>query len=275
MLRLAVIGCPIAHSRSPQIHRAILESLNVEYQYEKSNVTEEDLPQFLEYAKSNLDGFNLTMPLKTDILPYLDGISEKAKFFESVNTVKVDKGKLYGFNTDAGGYIRALMNKGVNPENKRIVIIGAGGVVRTLAKELVSHNVKETVILNRTSKKAVDVAASVGSNEVKGMELTDENIIDCCRFADILINATPLGMEGCDCRFESLAFINELPKGAIVSDLIYAPPKTELLKTAEKAGYKVMNGFDMLIFQAILADEIYLDKKLDMKKIYTDVIKRV
>ena len=275
MLKIAVIGHPIAHSRSPQIHGAALDSINVEYKYEKHDVKKEDLESFLEYAKSNLDGFNLTMPLKVDVLPYLEGISEEAEKFRSVNTVKVKDGKLYGYNTDSDGYIQSLKNKGGNPSQKRIVILGAGGVVRTIAKKLVECNAESVVILNRTIEKAEEIVKYIGSEKVESGEFLIENITANCKSADVLINATPLGMEGNDGDFEDTSFLQALPDYAIVSDLIYAPPKTKLLKDAEKLGLKIMNGLDMLIFQAIIADEIYLDKKLDLYEVYKSVLNRI
>lgn len=275
MLKIAVIGHPIAHSRSPQIHGAALDSINVEYKYEKYDIKKEDLESFLEYAKSNLDGFNLTMPLKVDVLPYLEGISEDAEKFRSVNTVKVKDGRLYGYNTDSDGYIQALINKDCDPNNKRIVILGAGGVVRTIAKKLAECGAESIVILNRTIEKAEEIVKYIGSENIESGEFSIENITANCKAADILINATPLGMEGSDGDFGDMSFLQALPDYAIVSDLIYAPPKTKLLKDAEKLGLKIMNGLDMLIFQAILADEIYLDEKLDLYEIYKSVISRI
>ena len=275
MLKIAVIGYPIAHSRSPQIHGAVLESINVKYKYERHEVKSDELESFLEYAKENLDGFNLTMPLKVDVLQYLDWISDDAKDFRSVNTVKVENGKLYGYNTDSDGYIQSLVNKGYDPKNKDIVILGAGGVTRTLAKKLAEYGAEKIVILNRTVEKAEEIVRYIGSDKVKYGELSTESISNNCVSADILINSTPLGMEGNNCDFEDTSFLQALPKSAVVSDLIYAPPKTRLLKEAEKSGLKIMNGLDMLIFQAILADEIYLGTKLDVSKMYMSVINRI
>lgn len=272
MLKIAVIGCPIGHSLSPKIHGAALESLGEKYAYEKIEVKPGELGGFLDYAKNNLDGFNLTMPHKVDIIPYLDEISEEAEMFSSVNTVKVKNGKFYGHNTDADGYVDALKNAGISHENKNILILGAGGVVRTLAKKLSVGDTKEIVILNRTEEKARKIADEV--DKCRCAKLTYDVLAEACKTADVLINATPLGMDGCKGDFENTEFLENLKPDAFVSDLIYAPPKTTLLRSAERLGLRIMNGFDMLIFQAIRADEIYLERNLNIEKIYEDVIEK-
>ncbi len=265
--RLAVIGSPIAHSLSPLIHMTAVP----ECTYDKIEVKKGELEGFLEYAKNNLDGFNLTMPHKEDVIPYLDGISDDARRFLSVNTVKVRDKKLYGYNTDANGYITALINKGYDPKDKKIVFLGAGGVAEPLVSALSKKGAERITVLNRTVCKAEAIIKNIKNAEAR--QLLDIGI--CCEDADILINGTPIGMEGVDAEFEDLTFLDELKSTALVSDLIYAPRKTKLLKTAEKLGYQVMNGIDMLIFQAILADEIYLDEKLPIYEIYKKVIKEL
>ena len=265
--RLAVIGSPIAHSLSPVIHMTAVP----ECTYDKIEVKKGGLQEFLEYAKENLDGFNLTMPHKEDVIPYLDGISDDAKRFSSVNTVKVKDKKLYGYSTDAKGYVTALINKGYDPKGKKIVFLGAGGVAEPLVAALSEKGAGEIAVLNRTVSKAEAVVKNI--ENAKAMPLSEISV--CCRDADILINGTPVGMEGVDAEFEDLTFLKELKATALVSDLIYAPRKTKLLKTAEELGYQIMNGLDMLIFQAILADEIFLDEKLDIYEIYKKVIKEL
>ena len=279
MIRLAVIGDPIDHSLSPLVHSTILENLGIDYEYEKVQVKKGELESFLEYAKEKkFDGFNLTMPHKVDILPYLWEIDEEAERYGAVNTVKVKDGKLYGYNTDADGYVQSIKTLGIEIDKKNVVIMGAGGVVQTLALKTAIEGANEISIMNRTLSKAEEISKMVEIKTEKkcdfgGLEVTQlkEKMTNC----HILINATPLGMHSVNKDFEDLSFINELPKGAVVSDLIYNPQKTTLLKKTEQLGYKTINGLGMLIFQAILADKIYLESDFDINKVYNNVIEKI
>ena len=279
MIRLAVIGDPIDHSLSPLVHSTILENLGIDYEYEKVQVKKGELEGFLEYAKEKkFDGFNLTMPHKVDILPYLWEIDEEAERYGAVNTVKVKDGKLYGYNTDADGYVQSIKTLGIEIDKKNVVIMGAGGVVQTLALKTAIEGANEISIMNRTLSKAEEISKMVEIKTEKkcdfgGLEVTQlkEKMTNC----HILINATPLGMHSVNKDFEDLSFINELPKGAVVSDLIYNPQKTTLLKKTEQLGYKTINGLGMLIFQAILADKIYLESDFDINKVYNNVIEKI
>ena len=279
MLNLAVIGDPIAHSLSPQVHGAALDALQVPYTYQKVQVKKGELPDFLDYVRAQkIDGFNLTMPHKVDILPYLTDIDAAAKRFGAVNTVRVRDGNLYGYNTDAEGYTVALKNAGYQFKDSSVLILGAGGVVRTLALQAAFQGAKEIRILNRTEAKAeeicdlvsakVPVAISAGSLEMR-------ELCKGCENSDILINATPLGMHGVENDFHDLSFLEYLHKQALVSDLIYNPEVTTLLAKAKERSLATLNGLGMLIFQALLADRIYLDDMFDMDPVYEMVAAKI
>lgn len=275
MLKLAVIGDPIEHSMSPLVHSCVLSQLDIEYSYEKTRVEKGNLKEYIDYAvKKGINGFNITMPHKIDILEHLDYIDKEAQYYASVNTVSIKDGKLYGYNTDALGYIESLKSCGVSIKDKNILILGAGGVVRTLTKAFVKSNAKSLCILNRTIKTAQKIIEDISKakTSLEFGDLSDSTIKDKCKTADILINATPLGMSGYDGEFQNFDFLDYLKPESIVSDLIYNPPKTRLLSEAENRGLKTLNGMRMLIFQAILADEIYLDTKIDREKIYKKTI---
>lgn len=279
MLNLAVIGDPIAHSLSPAVHASALSALDVPYTYERIQVKKGELASFLVYAKEkNITGFNLTMPHKVDILPFLYEMDEAAERFQSVNTVHVKDGKLYGYNTDAGGYTEALKYAGYGFKNSRVVILGAGGVVRTLALEAAWQGAKSICLLNRTVEKAEEICAM--AEEKTGIKLTAEvmnpkTIATACENADILINGTPLGMHGVDAEFEDFSFLHHLPRTALVSDLIYNPDMTQLLAKAQERRLKTLNGLGMLIYQALLADRIYTGIEFDRKQVYELVKEKV
>ncbi len=267
MLRLDVIGDPIEHSKSPLIHGTALDSLGIPYEYRKIRVAKGGLKEYINEAKGiGISGFNLTMPHKVDIIPFLDFIDDEAKSFNSVNTVRIKSGRLYGYNTDGKGFTYAMAELGVLPENKNIVILGAGGVVSTLALKMQLEGAKSITILNRTLSAAENIADKL-SISAQALPLTTESISSAVQGCDILVNATPLGMEGIDKDFEDLSFIDSLKYGALVYDLIYNPTETSLLKAAKARSFDTLNGMAMLIYQGLLADEIFLDQKLSLAPI--------
>lgn len=278
MIKLAVIGDPIGHSLSPMVHGALMRVLSVECQYDKVHVSKGDLQSFLEYARTEgLSGFNLTMPHKVDILPYLDEISPAAAAFSSVNTVRIRDGRFYGYNTDGDGYKEALRLSGYSMEGRRVVLLGAGGVARVIGS-MAAEVAESLVICNRNgsgAKKLAEELSCKGKVIPLGMEFTDQALKSVCTDCDLLINATPLGMEGMEEDFEDLSFLDQLPSHALVSDLIYCPARTKLLQRAEERGLAVLNGLGMLIMQALLADEIYLDVSLDRQSVFKQVCRDV
>lgn len=274
MIRLAVIGDPIEHSLSPVVHGAALDALGEAYEYERVRVIKGGLPEYLEHArKAKTDGFNLTMPHKVDILPYLAEKDGEAELFNSVNTVCVRDGKLYGHNTDGVGYRLAIERLGYSFEGSRVVILGAGGVVRTLALAAAVDGARSLCVLNRTEDKAKHICDTLLGYDTRTEYggFSGSVIAEKCADADILINATPLGMSGCAAEFEDLEFLKSLPQCAFVSDLIYNPPQTRFLAEAERLGHKTQNGLAMLIYQALAADEFYLGRKIDKHGIYKTV----
>lgn len=275
LLKLEVIGDPIGHSLSPIVHGAALTAIGVEYEYAKVKVVSGGLKEYIKHAIADkVDGFNLTMPHKVDILKYLSQISDEAKLIESVNTVCVNGGRLLGYNTDGIGFEMSLNRSGYDFKDSNIVIFGAGGVVRTLAAKAALNGAKDLCIINRTKSKADEICAAVSKiSDIEPYAAETEKLSEKCANADIFINATPLGMSGCRGDFEDFGFLRYLPKSALVADLIYNPPKTKLLAEAEALGLKTQNGMGMLIFQALAADEYYLGKKINMQEMYEKVLK--
>lgn len=279
MIRLAVIGDPIEHSLSPAVHGASLDYLGIDYTYEKIHVKPDELKEFAKTAKTSLDGFNVTMPHKLDIIQYLAKIDAEGEYYGAVNTVSVKDGKLMGSNTDGLGLSLALNRMNTDFNGKKVTILGAGGAANAVTAAAFKNGAAKITIACRTQSKAEALFESLKTKngasdtlpktEVKGF--SDTELSDGVTEAEILINTTPLGMEGAKDNFKSFDFLGSLPKGALVSDLIYKPQKTELLKNAEKMGYAVQNGLDMLIFQALAAEELFLEKKLNMQDVYKAV----
>lgn len=274
MIRLAIIGDPVEHSFSPKVHGASLSAMGIEYEYEKVRVQKGGLEEYIKRAiETKTDGFNITMPHKTDIIPYLEDMDDEARLFSSVNTVCIRDGKLYGYNTDAIGYELSIKDCGSGFNGNRVVILGAGGVVRTLALKAAMSGAERIHILNRSIDKALGIREMVQSRfdiEVVCGGFSNDELSEACKNADLLINATPLGMSGCP-QYENLDFLESLPSHAFVSDLIYNPDTTEFLKKADELGHKTLNGTGMLIYQALAAEEHYLNQKIDMKKLYKEI----
>ncbi len=278
MIKLAVIGDPIEHSLSPVVHGAALSAMGIEYEYERVRVIKGGLSEYINHAReTKTDGFNLTMPHKVDIIPYLRELDAEAQAFSSVNTVCVKEDGLYGYNTDAIGYELSITDCGSGFEGNRVVILGAGGVVRTLAQKAAMSGARSLCILNRTAERTKEIADIVKTKSdiaVSCGGFSYDELCTACENADLLINATPLGMSGCP-QYENLGFLENLPKHAFVSDLIYNPAQTEFLKKAKSLGHDTLNGLGMLIYQALAAEEHYLGVKIDMKQIYREVVRKI
>lgn len=270
-IKLCVIGYPIGHSLSPLIHTTLLDYLNLDYEYEKKEVKCEELSAFINYVKeTGISGFNVTMPHKQTIMEYLDEIDEEAKLFHSVNTVKIENGKLYGYNTDAEGFRMSLPKCGDEIKGAKVVIIGAGGAASTVALKAATLGAKSIDIVNKrleTAEKILKILNEKSYSSAKATLFTYENLENACKNADIVINATPLGMSGIEDNFESFEFLKNTSKDATIYDLIYNPYETEFIKAAKAYGRKAVNGLGMLICQGLIADKIYLDCDFDILKV--------
>ncbi len=256
---LAVIGHPVSHSLSPQIHNRFAASLNLSYAYLAFDVTPETLPDFMAAARSlNIAGFNVTMPLKSLVLPQLDEIAASADLYGAVNTVVYREGRFSGHNTDGQGFLLSLAHAGLDPAKANALILGAGGAARAVAMALLQKGARVQLACRRPDKAlSLEGAAYCSWSEIA-------NIIEA-EDCNLLINATPLGMEGSSPsggpdesgNFTDLSFLNSLRPGALVYDLIYAPRETLLLHQAKAKGFAVMNGLAHLVCQAALSFEFF------------------
>jgi len=260
--RLAVIGDPIAHSLSPVIHNALYAALGINAIYQPLFVPKGRIDSMRDAIPMlGLKGFNVTMPHKLAVIGLLDEVDAKARLYGSVNTVCVEDGRLTGYSTDAQGFALSLNEHGMDIEGQDVVILGAGGASGTLALYAAAHGARSVAVLNRTQARAEELAARVYEQTGKRAAAGGFGEPDLNAFAaraTLLINATPLGMHGCAQNFDSLDFLRALPKGAAVSDLIYSPAATPLLKEARALGHTAFNGLDMLIYQAFVAFEHFL-----------------
>ncbi|MDR2670606.1 MAG: shikimate dehydrogenase [Oscillospiraceae bacterium] len=269
----AVVGDPIAHTLSPPLHRAVFDALGVADAYTALHVPRGTLAAFVSKLRAGgLKGCNVTIPHKRDILPLLDEVEEEARLCGAVNTVVVRAGRLCGYNTDMEGLLTALRAAGRGYRDQTLLLLGAGGAAGGVALKAAREGARAIVVLARRAPQAgalaAAVRAAVPAAPVRAGVLSPAAAEAEARAADLLVNATPLGMQSAAADFDDLSFVEALPPHALVCDLVYNPPRTRLLRAAEARGLAVQNGLDMLIYQALLADERFLGRTLDKTALY-------
>lgn len=262
-IQLGIIGKPVEHSFSPKMHNFISNMLGNDYIYSAFLVEPDDLGDAIRGMRAlNIRGINVTAPHKIEVMKYLDEVSEQARLLGSVNTVVNRNGKLFGYNTDSEGFYMSLKKAGIEVEGSKILVIGCGGVVKPTVTRIIQAQPKSVTIVNRTKQKAEAMAESLKS--LTGFSVKTE--IEDFDF-DIVINTTSAGMEPQEDalptdaveEIENLDFING---GTAAVDMIYNPAETKFLRLARERGAKTLNGLDMLIYQGILAYELFTDTKL-------------
>ncbi|MGN1004454.1 MAG: shikimate dehydrogenase family protein, partial [Oscillospiraceae bacterium] len=196
MNKLCVIGDPVLHSKSPLIQNTMIRALGLDYEYLCQPVTRGELPAWLDRVRTEgWAGFNATMPHKEALVPYMDELDEDAKLYGAVNTVCHRNGKLYGFNTDGGGFARALAGAGIPIKGTKFVLLGAGGAAKAVTLKLVQQGAGQVVVCNRTVEKAAALAAhSPDIMSTSGFSAGE--LARAAAGCDVLINCTNLGMAG-------------------------------------------------------------------------------
>lgn len=250
---LAVIGDPIAHSLSPLLQNTMIEALGRDDLYLAIHVPAEGLEDFLAAARTiGIQGFNLTMPHKVSILPHLSGQTREARRCGSVNTVRVQNGSLEGHSTDGIGFRRAIQDLGCGFPGQNVTILGAGGAARSIAMTAVDSGARSVRIVNRTVEKAQALCRGEAVMSAYGFDQVEQILPD----TDLLINTTPVGMEGVAGGLQ-YAFLPALKPGIPAVDCIYAPAMTPFMQAAHQLGHPVANGIGMLVYQAIYAYEFF------------------
>ncbi len=272
----ALIGDPIEHTMSPVMHNAAFRKLGLDYVYIPFRVRTEELAQAVEGIRAlNIRGFNVTIPHKVAIMPMLDGLDPLAEKIGAVNTVVNNGGELRGYNTDATGFLQALLERGVEPGGENVVILGAGGASRAISYILAERGAHLT-ILNRQLELdwAVELARRIRDDlkkEASALELTEEHLSTAMEGAGILINATSVGMS--PDNQESPIPAQLLKPDLVVYDIVYNPIRTRLLKEAEAAGARTVGGIDMLVWQGALAFEKWTEQTAPLDLMRKEAIK--
>ena len=269
--KLCVIGDPVEHSLSPVIHNTILRHAGLPYEYGRVQVKAGDTEAFLRRAvREGYAGFNATMPHKTALVKLADELDADAKLYRAVNTVVLREGKIRGCNTDGRGFLQMLAESGISPQGKTVLVLGAGGAARAIVLKLAQSGAARIFVCNRTLSRAEALAEEFPA-QITACPFDQQTLSDCALFSDLLINTTPMGMTAVADQFDSLAFLEQLPGGVPVCDIIYSPPETPLLCRAKELGHPTMNGLGMLIYQAIFALEEFTGTEIDAAAVMPSV----
>jgi shikimate dehydrogenase len=252
-----LFGYPVEHSLSPAMHNIAFRHLDLDYCYVAFSVKPELLEDAVRAIKAlDLAGVNVTIPHKEKVIPLLDEISEEALSIGAVNTIKNEKGRLIGFNTDGRGFMKSLSENSIDVKNKKILIVGSGGASRAVGYYICKES-SMVYLSDIDIKKAESLGDYLNSIRGNAHVIDTRDLLkkDILEEIDIIINATPLGLKPDD----SLPIdVSLLKKKHIVCDLIYK--ETPLLKRASEIGCKTIDGLGMLLWQGVFAFEIWTGK---------------
>jgi len=255
MKKYLVVGNPIKHSLSPKLHNHWIKQNKIDAIYEKKKINSNELKDLISNIKEgNISGVNITVPFKNDVISYLDELSDEAKITRAVNTIHLKDKKTIGHNTDIDGFETAIKKINFDFNNKKIFILGAGGVVPSIIYASMKMRASEILISNRTIENAEKV----------------KNIFDKVKLIkwgevpnfDVIINATSLGLNKEDKI--NLDFAN-VGKNKLFYDVIYNPSETHFLNKGKKLGNKYENGKQMFVYQAFAAFRLWhgVEPKID------------
>jgi shikimate dehydrogenase len=256
-----IFGYPVEHTFSPCMHNAAFKKLHLDACYVPFAVSPDNLG---EAAKAliplGLCGVNVTVPHKEKIIDHLDGLSEEARLIGAVNTIEIKERKLIGHNTDGRGFLRSLRdNAGFNPKGKQIFIIGSGGAARAVGFSLALAGTKKIVFTDLDEMKADALVTDITEKTGRLVEyVKHESIAESATKAHCVINATPIGLK----KTDPLPIAREnIRKKHLVCDLVYNPAETRFLQAAKANGAKTLPGIGMLLYQGVIAFEIWTGQK--------------
>jgi len=256
-----IFGYPVEHTFSPAMHNAAFRALGMDACYVPYAVSPDNIVAAVKaILPLGICGLNITVPHKERVIAYLDGLSDEAGLINAVNTIEVNNGRLIGHNTDGRGFLRFLKeDAGFSPKGKTFLCMGAGGAARAIGFSLALARAKKIVFRDVDARKADALASDI--QEKVGTEtesILEDGIASCASVADCLINATPSGLK----KSDDLPIRKEyIVEKHLVCDLVYNPSETALLKIAKKRGARGFSGLGMLLYQGVIAFEIWTGKK--------------
>ena len=256
-----IFGHPVEHTFSPGMHNAAFTAIGLDGCYVPFAVRPEDLASAVAaIVPLGLRGMNITVPHKEKVIPFLDALTDDARLIGAVNTIEVRDGRLIGHNTDGRGFLRSLREEtGLRPKGKTFLMVGSGGAARAVCFNLALAGAGTLLLHDIDTAKAKKLGRAV-----QAATMTRVTVLDAAGLrkqapdADCLINATPLGLK----KDDPLPLSRDLMgKGQLVCDLVYNPPDTRLLRTARSRGAGTLRGIGMLLYQGVIAFEIWTGKK--------------
>ena len=266
----AVVANPIKHSISPFIHNSAFEATNTNGVYLAWEVDEAELAETVaNIRRYQMYGINLSMPYKEQVIPYLDRLSEEACLIGAVNTVVNREGTLIGYNTDGKGFFKSLPSFKIS--KKRLVLLGAGGAAKAILAQAILDGVSQISVFVRSSsmektRPYLEKIQNATGFRVDLFALEDvQNLQDSITQADLLVNATSVGMDGSS---QPIPTSIVLPEKLLVADVIYQPFETPFLKWARNQGNQSINGLGMLLYQAAEAFELWTGKEMPTDQIW-------
>ncbi len=246
MKKYLVVGNPINHSLSPKLHNFWIKKNNINAIYDKKKLEENEIKNFIQTIKQKkITGSNITVPYKKTVISYLDKLSFEASQTQSVNTIILENENIVGHNTDVAGFTKAIKSIDYNIKNKRVFILGAGGVVPSIIFALMKMEVTQITVSNRTKQKAENL-----KNKFNYLKILEWGNIP--EF-DVIINATSIGLKD---EFINLDF-SMVGNGKLFFDVIYNPKETNFLKEGKKLGNQAENGKLMFVYQALEAFKLW------------------
>lgn len=256
---VAIIGKPLGHSLSPEMHNAAFAALQLSWSYVALEIEPDQVSNLVTSLKaSNVAGLNVTMPYKSVVMSSLDEIDELARHCGAVNTIRFESGRASGFNTDAVGFLRSLRQEtSLDPSGCQVLMLGAGGVARAVAVALASAGAASISVWGRDEQKISNFVSDLKSAypNVEWTKTTGQGLRELAANAGLIVNATPIGMYPDD-NAAPLP-IEWITSSQTVADLIYRPAKTTLIKEAENIGCVVLPGVGTFLHQAAEAFSIW------------------
>ncbi len=250
----AVIGDPIDHSMSPNIHNAAFRSLGLDCTYIAYRIPKGDLKAGIESLKKiKISGFNVTIPHKIEMMNFLDDASKECKMIGATNTVSNENGRLFGYNTDMDGFLDPIKKKEISISGQNVLLMGAGGAARAIIAGFAKENAAKIFIANRTRQKAEELAKFASSLGVESEHVMLAESESCAQKSKFLVNATSIGLKGEPSQI-SAKVINP---DHVVYDIVYMPMNTDFVLQGKKSGATIIYGYEMLLGQACIAFELW------------------
>lgn len=261
MEQALLLAHPAGHSLSPAMHNAAFEALGIDAVYRAVDVPPRELAdRVAELRGGEMLGANVTIPHKEAVLPYLDRLTDAATAIHAVNTIVRTGDELLGDNTDAGGFLRALAESGIEVHGVPAVVLGAGGAARAVAYALATAGAASVQVYNRTTSRAARIAIELAEyGSVRVVEAGELGMAG--RAARLLVNATSVGMAGTEHADRMPLHAAALPEDGAVVDIVYRPAETPLLREASRRGLITQNGAAMLVHQGAAAFEQWTGRR--------------